>query len=868
MRRSRLALIGLLALSGCVSPCASGTLFLSLTFSGAATGARELEITITVGGAAKPSVVPFAGGTQGTVEVGFPRGYPEGQAATVRVVARGAAGTLAQTTTSVTLAPGCTALSLALDGAGSDAGGDGGGDGGTCLTICPSSAACGGDIDDGCGGRLACPCQLNALHPSPTVTGAVLTLEGTFSGATTVNFPGAGAQTATVLGPHRASVVVPASATAGDLTVTSNGQLTAAVPFRRASFALGLNAPGAHYEQTDFGRQIPRLGVPRAGHSATVIREFLYVVGGAGGGGPAGPVERATINADGTLSAFTPLDALGASLGPRADHAALMIGRRLYVIGGTGNGTPLGSVMRAEIDSDGSLQNFADAGTSLSVARTRHAAVVLGRWLYVFGGEGSGGALQTVERAPIAGDGVLGAFTVVPGVTLAGTHLGGAAFAADNTLYVAGGSDGTMLSVEKSTIAVDGGLGPFSDAGITLTRRRSGAAVVRLGAEVYVLGGADGATLASIERAALSGSTLGAFAAAGPVLVNARSGHAHAVVGNYLYVIGGRDGGTFLPSIELAGIKSGGTVSAFTAVPGVGLATARVDESAAVLGSYAYVAGGDVGGAGTGTNTIERARVGADGSFANTFATVNGITLVNPRMGSSGAVVGRYWYNWGHFNADLTVERATIAPDGQISTFSTVAGVTLPVGRYTACAVVLGDYVYVIGGNSGGTFHTSIDRASIMANGDLSNFATQAGTLTTARTGHVCFVYGNKLYVAGGRNSVFEASVESATINSDGTLGPFGPSGATLPTPRAYLSAAVVGDQVYVLGGRNTTIGYHTVVERATLTATSIGGFTTVPSLTYNGRVGLRKVVTGNLLYTFGGWPQMLNVVESTTFVP
>src|SRR6185295_18507985 len=59
--------------------------------------------------------------------------------------------------------------------------------------------------------------QLLAVSPAIASTGDTLTLEGTFSDSATVQFPGGVVQPATVLGEHRATVVVPETATAGDL---------------------------------------------------------------------------------------------------------------------------------------------------------------------------------------------------------------------------------------------------------------------------------------------------------------------------------------------------------------------------------------------------------------------------------------------------------------------------------------------------------------------------------------------------------------------------------------------------------------------------------------------------------------------------
>ena len=57
--------------------------------------------------------------------------------------------------------------------------------------------------------------QLLSLAPPVAATGATLTLEGTFADTATVTFPGGVSAPATILGAHRATVIVPAAATTG-----------------------------------------------------------------------------------------------------------------------------------------------------------------------------------------------------------------------------------------------------------------------------------------------------------------------------------------------------------------------------------------------------------------------------------------------------------------------------------------------------------------------------------------------------------------------------------------------------------------------------------------------------------------------------
>jgi hypothetical protein len=124
---------------------------------------------------------------------------------------------------------------------------------------------------------------LAAVEPAVAPAGATITLEGTFKDPTTVNFPGGDTAAATVLGPHRATVIVPGTATSGTLNVSTGGIDTASVPFRTTSFTPKLANFRAMFEQTDAARPAPVLAAARTGATAAVAGHTLYVIGGKTG---------------------------------------------------------------------------------------------------------------------------------------------------------------------------------------------------------------------------------------------------------------------------------------------------------------------------------------------------------------------------------------------------------------------------------------------------------------------------------------------------------------------------------------------------------------------------------------------------------
>ena len=388
--------------------------------------------------------------------------------------------------------------------------------------------------------------RLLAVTPANANTGDTVFLDGTFADSATVQFPGGATQAATILGPHRATVVVPDAATAGDLTVTTGGVTIGPVAFRRMPFALGLQPFRIAYEQTGGGRQSSILRIARSTATAVVIKNWLYVIGGVdSGGGALNSIERAAINADGTVDGFELIGDIALTQA-RSGHTNIVVGNSLYIIGGAGGGGATSSVERSAINADGSLGNFAAVpAAALTTARSGHTISIIGDAVYAMGGARSGGAkLAGIERATIQPDGSLGAFRGID-TNLTQPRSGHTAEVVGDALYVVGGDSGSgpIGSVERAVIRGDGSLGPFEVTGSVLTSPRSDHGSAVIGGALYVIGGSTSAGISrNVERAPIDASGgLGPFAAVSTTTLSAvRSGPAIASVGNMLYAIGGR----------------------------------------------------------------------------------------------------------------------------------------------------------------------------------------------------------------------------------------------------------------------------------------------------------------------------------------
>lgn len=192
----------------------------------------------------------------------------------------------------------------------------------------------------------------------------------------------------------------------------------------------------------------------------TEAARFAYVAGGASATDVQEvlPVERATVYPNGVIGPFQPTG--GSLLRGRRLHSTFMTRGHTYLMGGLNDRD--GSIEQAAIRADGSLGPFTLSERRLVTPRSGHNSVVIGDYVYVAGGfPTEGGAtsfgLTTIERAQIAPDGALGAFSRVEGIGLATGRSGAAALRIGNFLYVLGGrktnNAGDMTrSVERATI--------------------------------------------------------------------------------------------------------------------------------------------------------------------------------------------------------------------------------------------------------------------------------------------------------------------------------------------------------------------------------------------------------------------------------
>ena len=408
------------------------------------------------------------------------------------------------------------------------------------------------------------------------------------------------------------------------------------------------------------------LGTGRAGTSSVVVDKMLFVIGGSNGG-PLNTTETTTITGDGSITSFVPGAGLASA---RSDHATAIIGTSVYVFGGTATQT-LSTVERAPlVTSPGFLPFSIDPDSSQSTSRDGACSVVLGRYLYDIGGNtvGANGALTSVERATIAPDDSIGAFSIVNDVALATPRSRAACAVIGGSLYVIGGENtgGQPLGdMERATINADGTIGSFSSVPMMLATARFGHRVViagdtLYGDTLYVLPGRISATQDTGAIEAFNIKTDGELVPFGPtgVAAMARDGYVAVVENNSVYLTGGFDGSGTATMVGEAATISAQAINAFTS--GSSFAMARAYPAVCMVGNTVTVVGGTSGGSNP-LADLEFAGAGAQ------FGPSPGASLVTGRYGAAGAFIGNNLYVIGGVSIgngvsdDLgTIERITV----------------------------------------------------------------------------------------------------------------------------------------------------------------------------------------------------------------
>ena len=265
-------------------------------------------------------------------------------------------------------------------------------------------------------------------------------------------------------------------------------------------------------------------------------------------------------------------------------------------------------------------------------------------------------------------------------------RVGGSAFTAGENLYLAGGrtAEGVTASVLANVVSEVGNIGAWSEGAALDQPRADGVAVVASGTPFYI-GGVDagGNPSASVLRGVLTEGALTGWEVveelALPVPVT--DAMAVATTGG-IYLFGGTVDGAPSQAVYRAPADEQGALSAWTELTELRLPEPRANGTAAMVGNFVYLLGGE----------------GPDGAPTNSvfFLALDGqgVPVVNPATGRP--------QGWG----------VSVGP---------AAGFALPEARARHMSIANAGAIYVIGGvgADGGLAPTVFWAVPVIANGTI-----------------------------------------------------------------------------------------------------------------------------------------------------
>ena len=322
--------------------------------------------------------------------------------------------------------------------------------------------------------------------------------------------------------------------------------------------------------------QANSFSIARRALAAVASNSHLYVIGGINNQGKyVRETEYASIDSSGKVGTWQFTSSLAEG---RFYLAAVIVGDFIYALGGGtgpvgGDNQPSAMVERARINADGSLADW-ELVSYMQLPRRGLKAVAFGNRIYAIGGY-SGIFLKSTEHVLVNPDGSLGEWSIDPQEANLDRYIHSASYA-KGRIYLLGGhvqrtDKMSYGDVESAAINAFGQLNPWEIEPSKLLQARFISSSFALGDYLYLLGGHNGGRrLHSVEFARIFGNgRVGNWSMTTP-LNTPRSAAATAVSGNYVYVLGGMGNTDALNSVEYAtSVRNGqlgtiGTISVKT----------------------------------------------------------------------------------------------------------------------------------------------------------------------------------------------------------------------------------------------------------------------------------------------------------------
>ena len=184
----------------------------------------------------------------------------------------------------------------------------------------------------------------------------------------------------------------------------------------------------------------PSVPVARGGAAYTKSFRDLTVIGGQTANTTvSSTVYYAAVANGGRGTARSQTTPITGAISSREFHQTVAYNGYLYLLGGnSGGGGYLATVQYGSIGSTGDVASWAST-TSFTTSRSKFRALAYNGYMYVLGGEITGGGSTTsVQYAPINSNGTLGSWTAATALPVAYKDFGAAAY--KGYMYIGGGS--------------------------------------------------------------------------------------------------------------------------------------------------------------------------------------------------------------------------------------------------------------------------------------------------------------------------------------------------------------------------------------------------------------------------------------------
>lgn len=227
------------------------------------------------------------------------------------------------------------------------------------------------------------------------------------------------------------------------------------------------------------------------------------------------------------------------------------------------------------------------------------------------------------------------------------------------------------------------------------------------------------------------------------------------------------------------------------------------------------------------------------------------VVVTKNRIYSIGGVTG------SGADTTATVCYRVINSDGTLGNW--VVDTPLPITIANSSNIIINNNIYIIGGSTGAglryTPSNTIYTATIDSNGVIGPWSLSPIQLPVTMANGVCVTIKNRLYYIGGiLNGVTSNAIYSTTINADGTLGNWSNVGS-IPITLKYAQVYITKYRVYLFGGYNGATGYTNSIYTAPINIDGTIGSWSLSKYTIPVALGSNSViVTSSNIYLIAGF--------------